>query len=58
MNPSGNTVATTTSDANGNYEFDNLFPGTFIVEEVLQSGLDPDPAGQSRTTTSSRPRAA
>ena len=34
----GNTVATTTSDANGNYEFDNLFPGTFIVEEVLQSG--------------------
>ena len=36
--PSGNIVATTTSDANGNYEFDNLFPGTFIVDEVLQSG--------------------
>ena len=35
---SGNIVATTTSDANGNYEFDNLFPGTFIVAEVLQSG--------------------
>ena len=38
MNQAGNTVATTTSDANGDYEFDNLFPGTFIVEEVLQSG--------------------
>ena len=37
-NQYGNTVATTTSDANGNYEFDDLFPGTFIVEEVLQSG--------------------
>ena len=36
--PAGNIVATTTSDANGNYEFDNLFPGTFIVEEVVQSG--------------------
>ena len=31
-------VATTTSDANGNYEFDNLFPGTFTVEEILQAG--------------------
>ena len=38
LDPSGNTVATTTSDANGNYEFDNLFPGTFTIEEVLQSG--------------------
>ena len=38
LDPSGNTVATTTSDANGNYEFDNLFPGTFTVEEILQSG--------------------
>ncbi len=38
LDASGNMVATTTSDANGNYEFDNLFPGTFIVEEVLQSG--------------------
>ena len=35
---SGNIVATTVSDANGNYEFDNLFPGTFIVEDVLQTG--------------------
>jgi protocatechuate 3,4-dioxygenase beta subunit/glutamine cyclotransferase len=38
LNAAGNTVASTTSDANGNYEFDNLFPGTFIVEEVLMAG--------------------
>jgi protocatechuate 3,4-dioxygenase beta subunit len=31
-------VATTTSDANGDYQFANLFPGTFTIEEVLQSG--------------------
>ena len=37
-NQSGNIVATTTSDANGNYEFDNLFPATFIVTEVLMPG--------------------
>ncbi|MGZ3383732.1 MAG: SdrD B-like domain-containing protein [Isosphaeraceae bacterium] len=38
LDPAGNTVASTTSDANGDYEFDNLFPGTFTVEEILQSG--------------------
>ena len=38
FNSSGNMVATTTSDANGNYEFDNLFPGTFTISEVLMSG--------------------
>ena len=38
LDASDNLVATTTSDANGNYEFDSLFPGTFTVEEVLQSG--------------------
>jgi protocatechuate 3,4-dioxygenase beta subunit/methionine-rich copper-binding protein CopC len=38
LNTSGNIVATTTSDANGNYEFDNVFPGTFVVAEILQSG--------------------
>ena len=38
LDPAGNTVATTTSDANGDYEFDSLFPGTFTVEEVLQTG--------------------
>ena len=31
-------MATTTSDSGGNYEFDNLFPGTFTIEEILQSG--------------------
>ena len=35
---SGNTVATTTSDANGDYSFDDLFPGTFIVVETLMPG--------------------
>ena len=50
-------VATTTSDANGNYEFDNLFPGTFTVEEVLQAAGS-RPSRSTRTTTSSRPRAA
>ena len=53
---SGNIVATTTSDANGNYEFDNLFPGTFIVEEVCRAA-GPRPSRSIRTTTSSRPRA-
>jgi protocatechuate 3,4-dioxygenase beta subunit len=38
LDAAGNTVATTTSDANGDYEFDNLFPGTFTVEEVLMAG--------------------
>jgi Legume lectin domain/SdrD B-like domain/Bacterial pre-peptidase C-terminal domain/Bacterial Ig-like domain len=38
LNAAGNLVATTTSDANGNYEFDGLFPGEFTVAEVLQSG--------------------
>jgi methionine-rich copper-binding protein CopC len=36
--PAGNTVASTTSDANGNYQFDNLFPGTFTVSEILMAG--------------------
>ena len=31
-------MESTTTDANGDYAFDSLFPGTFIVEEVLQSG--------------------
>ena len=38
FNASGNIVASTVSDANGNYEFDNLFPGTFTVSEVSMSG--------------------
>ncbi len=38
FNAAGNMVASTTSDANGNYEFDNLFPGTFTVAEIVMSG--------------------
>ena len=34
----GNIVATTTTDANGNYSFVNLYPGTFEVAQVVQSG--------------------
>jgi protocatechuate 3,4-dioxygenase beta subunit len=37
LDTSFNQVASTVSDANGNYAFKNLFPGTFIVEEVLQA---------------------
>jgi methionine-rich copper-binding protein CopC/protocatechuate 3,4-dioxygenase beta subunit len=36
--PSGNVVATTVSDANGNYTFSNLFPATFTLSETLQNG--------------------
>jgi protocatechuate 3,4-dioxygenase beta subunit len=38
LDPAGNVAATTTSDANGNYEFANLFPGTFTLVEVLMPG--------------------
>jgi len=31
-------VATTTTDANGNYLFDELLPGTYVVEFTLPSG--------------------
>ena len=31
-------VATTTSDANGNYQFMDVQPGNYIVADVLQSG--------------------
>ena len=37
LDPAGNTAASTTSDANGDYEFDNLFPGTFTVAEIVQT---------------------
>ena len=45
---SGNVAATTTSDANGNYEFDNLFPGHVHRRRSSDARLDPDPAAQSR----------
>ena len=34
----GNIVATTTTDMNGNYSFETLFPGTFEIAEVVPSG--------------------
>jgi hypothetical protein len=34
----GNTVVTTTTDANGNYTFPNLTPGTYKVREVHKNG--------------------
>ncbi len=46
-NQYGHTVATTTSDANGNYEFDDLFPGNVHRRGGRAEWLDPDPAGQS-----------
>ena len=36
-NSSGAIVASTTSDANGNYQISNLAPGNYMVAEVLQS---------------------
>jgi hypothetical protein len=55
---SGNIVATTTSDATGDYAFYNLFPGTFIVADVLQAGWTqtqpvPNPPGDYVFTTQS-----
>ena len=35
---SGKTVATTTTDANGNYRFENLMPGTYTVVEHQPTG--------------------
>ncbi len=34
----GKTIATTTTDSNGNYRFDNLLPGTYSVVENQPSG--------------------
>jgi protocatechuate 3,4-dioxygenase beta subunit len=38
LNPSGNVVASAVSDSSGNYAFNSVFPGTFTIAEVLQSG--------------------
>lgn len=43
LDASGNRIATTTTDANGTYIFENLMPGTYGVEEVTPAGyLDGD----------------
>ena len=36
---SGNLVATTTSDANGNFTFMNLAPGTYVLSEILPTNF-------------------
>ncbi len=38
LDSSGVLIADATSDANGQYEFDNVLPGDYSLEEVLQSG--------------------
>jgi protocatechuate 3,4-dioxygenase beta subunit len=39
LNGSGTVLATTTTDANGNYLFSNLIPGDYMVEIVPPAGL-------------------
>ncbi len=38
LDSSGNIVATTTTDASGDYSFADLGPGTYTVEEVIPAG--------------------
>jgi protocatechuate 3,4-dioxygenase beta subunit len=35
----GNLLRTTTTNANGEYKFDNLAPGTYVVQEITPAGL-------------------
>ena len=37
LNSSGTVIATTTTDVNGNYSFNNLYPGTYSVVETVPS---------------------
>jgi protocatechuate 3,4-dioxygenase beta subunit len=48
----GNTVATTTSAADGTYSFPNLGPGTYTIQEVHQNGyVQTQPVDPSGTYT-------
>ncbi len=38
IDASGNIVATTTTDANGDYTFNNLLPGTYTVQDIQPGG--------------------
>jgi streptogramin lyase len=52
----GNIIATTTTDANGDYSFTNVGPGTHTVEEVVQPGwvqTAPAPPGTFTVTPTS-----
>ena len=40
LDSDGNTIATTTTDTNGNYVFDNLLPGNYTVVQTQPAGLE------------------
>ncbi|MFK7972740.1 MAG: SdrD B-like domain-containing protein, partial [Bacteroidia bacterium] len=52
-NGSGQLISgkTTTTDANGLYQFTNLAPGTYIVEFVKPAGYEPSPRNQGGDDT-------
>ncbi|MHB1558117.1 MAG: SdrD B-like domain-containing protein, partial [Isosphaeraceae bacterium] len=54
LNASGQTVSHASTDANGDYSFTDVGPGTYTVQEVVQAGyiLTSTPASYTETTTS------
>ena len=47
----GNLIATTVTDADGNYSFPDVGPGTYTVQEEMQSGwVQSDPGGSETYT--------
>jgi len=58
FNESGTKIATTTTDENGNYMFDDLFPGSYTVEVVQPDGFVNSPKYQGDTGTDSNIDAA
>ncbi|PHI17947.1 hypothetical protein CEQ90_20490, partial [Lewinellaceae bacterium SD302] len=51
LDADGNPVASTTTDADGLYEFDNLVPGDYIVVFETPTGFDPSPANEGGDDT-------
>lgn len=39
INANGDVIDTTTTDANGNYSFDNILPGEYSIREIQPDGL-------------------